>query len=222
MLEWIRTWLLGKLDKPDERNEPDDETSKDDLTPQALAVHKLLYKQVHFLKERQWKFTNSVGIIYGAIFIIYGAIFALSGKELSRGQVFSLIGATALAALYGVFLLCVIQYDLGNARIKLDKANLDIFGRSDWKSLGMGVEREPYKRGLEFTIPMIVVLVGGALILGSTLLLQNRLHLPANLWHCYISRGISFCSIKCSLYATMAFCISIFLSSSRSNFLRLS
>jgi len=162
--KWLFHWDDER--EPDTRSGPINQASKSDLTPQALDVHKRLYDQVTFLKQQQWTVTKYVGIIYGAI-------FALSAKELSRDQIYSLMAVIALAALYGICLLCRIQHDLGAARVRLDNANLDIFGSTDWKTLGMKIEKKPYIRGFEFTNVMMIVIALGALILGYYLYHEN-------------------------------------------------
>src|SRR6266436_5453813 len=87
----IRKWIIEPLrlsigeikerldhcgkDEPAKANKPKENTPKTDFTPQAVAVHKLLYDQVDFLKKQQWTITNYVAIVYGAI-------FALAAKDL--------------------------------------------------------------------------------------------------------------------------------------------
>jgi hypothetical protein len=181
MSNWIRTRIIEPMslsvkeinarldhcgeDEPAKSDKPDD-TSKTALTPQAVAVHKLLYDQVDFLKKQQWTITSYVSIVYGAI-------FALTAKELSPWQIGSLVAATAVAAIYGIYLLAIVQCHLGQARIRLDKANLEIFDSSEWDKLQMRVERSPYTRGLEFTFAMMAVLFVGAFILCIYLLTKK-------------------------------------------------
>jgi len=155
-----------KEETSDSRTGPAQDLSADNLSPQALEVHKLLYSHVDYLKKQQWITTNYVSIIYGAIFAV--------ARDLSLWQRIPLVLASLGAACCGVFLLCRIRYDLGGARIRVDKANLEIFGKSEWDKLGMAVEPEPYRRGAEFTYAMVSALAGGGLLLSIYLLFSSH------------------------------------------------
>jgi hypothetical protein len=156
--KWIREiWECKDAEKPADPNPPENEKSQE-LSPQGLAVHKMLYDHVDYLKKQQWTVTNSVGIVYGAI-------FALAARDLSLWQKGLLMLAVGGAAVYGIYLLRTIQCHLGGARIRVDKADLEVFGKLEYQSLGMKVEQSPYTRGLEFTRAMIAVLFVGAVVL---------------------------------------------------------
>jgi hypothetical protein len=90
-----------------------------DVSPAGLVIFGKRIEQIDFLKKQEWTLTNYVAVIYGAIF----GVSRFSPLDTTWLQ--ALIG---LAGGYGFVALLLIQYDLHNARIELDKAIDWIFG----------------------------------------------------------------------------------------------
>jgi hypothetical protein len=134
---------------------------------QAMAVYELVHEYVAFLKKQQWTITNYIALIYGAIFAVK--------KELSELSVLTyplkciLIAAVIVACVYGLIALALIQFDLGEARERLDKTDREIFGDKEYRELGLRKQQHPYLRGMPFTAALMLVLLIGAVIIISYL-----------------------------------------------------
>jgi hypothetical protein len=114
---------------------------------------------VAFLKKQQWTITNYIALIYAAIFAVT--------KELRPTSTLNyiLIAAAIVACLYSLWVLSMVQRDLGKTRRRLDNANRNIFGYREYNELGMEPDSNPYRRGImSFTGGLVLVLVVGATI----------------------------------------------------------
>ena len=98
------------------------------LSEQASVVYKLLHEKVAFLKKQQWTITNYIALIYAAIFAVT--------KELRPTSTLNyiLIAAAIVACLYSLWVLSMVQRDLGKTRRRLDNANRNIFGYREYNN----------------------------------------------------------------------------------------
>lgn len=65
----------------------------------------------------------------------------------------------------GVVLLIVVQYDLGQARLRIESADDKIFDPKERAALGIERYRGPHLRGFSFLATLIGVSVLGAVLL---------------------------------------------------------
>jgi hypothetical protein len=141
----------------------------EELSEQAIVVHKLMYEQVDFLKKQQWTITNYIALIYAAIFAVT--------KELGStppSLKCILLAAALIACGYGLLALWIVQVDLTDERKRLDKANREIFGDKEYSELGLEAHSKPYWRGMFFTWALMLVLVVGAVIVTSYVYMKTN------------------------------------------------
>jgi hypothetical protein len=134
------------------------------VTPQALEAYKARLVQVDFIKKQQWVVTNYAVAIYVAIVWV-----AHNLRPTSFMFNLILLEITIAVATTVTLLLWQFQFDLLEARIRLDEANDYCFTRKQRKVLK---EREfevehpegPFKRGLNVLVPLMSVCIFGAVI----------------------------------------------------------
>ena len=71
---------------------------------------------------------------------------------------------------YGLVALLTIQYDLSKERERIHDTGVAIFGATERAYLGIKKEKDPFRRGLFFTVGLGLVLVFGAGIIISYIL----------------------------------------------------
>ena len=129
------------------------------LSEQASVVYKLLHEKVAFLKKQQWTITNYIALIYAAIFAVT--------KELRPTSTLNyiLIAAAIVACLYSLWVLSMVQRDLGKTRdvSTTRTATYSVTGNTtNWE---WNQNLNPYRRGImSFTGGLVLVLVVGATI----------------------------------------------------------
>jgi hypothetical protein len=133
------------------------------LSEQALVVYKALHEQVSFLKKQQWTITNYLVLLYAAVFAVK--------REISPqpDMMWVLRIVTAIGALYGLWMLMAIQFDLMQARERLDRTDTAIFSRTEFTQLNLKNGHHPFFQNLSFTIALVGVVVVGAVLVILTL-----------------------------------------------------
>ena len=146
-----------------------DKQDSETLSAQAMTVYNALHEQIGFLKKQQWTMTNYLAAIYAAIFGIKKEL----ASSLPPSLTCILTLSVAVACVYGLIALGIIQRDLGNVRKRLGAADQEVFGAREYRALGMSRETCPHLRGLFFTGALMLVLVVGAMVVISYLLLRT-------------------------------------------------
>ena len=148
-----------------------------DMSPHVSAVFKELFEEIKSAKQQQWIITN-----YGVL--ILAAIYAV-GHQLPAGVThlhsklkFLAILAFAIAAV-GSFFLLRIQWHMARSRHRSDKLHKTYFTPNELSDIGLTDDEinnlgdetwwHYFQRGLEFTGPLILVLLGGAILVCLTL-----------------------------------------------------
>jgi hypothetical protein len=140
-----------------------------DMPPHILTVSNQLFEELKSMKQQQWTITN-----YGLL--ILAAIYAVKLSGLPHSQTYLKILAGATAVLGSSFLLWV-QYNMVGTRWRLDTVHKKFFTSSELEAIGW-TDKEIWKlqyrpwrrklaywcRGLEFTVPLILVLLVGAIL----------------------------------------------------------
>jgi hypothetical protein len=144
------------LSKPQEGNS----MASQILSDQGRIVYKAMLDQLDTLKKQQWTITNYLVAIYVAIFWVGNNM-----KQLTDSEKWSLTALTVVAGIYGVVLLVVIQYDMGQARRRIQDADVTIFDPQERAALGIERYRGPHRRGISFLAALIGVCVVGAILL---------------------------------------------------------
>jgi hypothetical protein len=139
------------------------------MPPHILAVFNQLFDELKSMKQQQWAITN-----YGLL--ILGAIYAVKLSGVPHSQTYLKILAGATAVLGSSFLLRV-QYNMVGTRYRLDHMHNKFFISNELEDIGWTdkeIRRLQYRpwrrklahwcRGLEFTVPLILVLLGGAVL----------------------------------------------------------
>jgi hypothetical protein len=132
------------------------------LSEQGLAVYKTMLDQISFLKKQQWTITNYLVLLYGAFFW-----FGSNVKDLSGLEKYLLSAIVVIACIYNVALLFLIQWDLSQARRRINDADDTIFDSDEKSGLGITKYRgpHPFWRGFSFLVALIGVSVFGAILL---------------------------------------------------------
>jgi hypothetical protein len=96
--------------------------------------------------------------------LIYAAVywFTKNSISLSVAEKCLLASLTLLAAIVGIALLVIIQYDLGQARLRVQETDSTIFDEQESRALGIERYRGPHARGLSFLAALIGVAASGA------------------------------------------------------------
>jgi hypothetical protein len=74
----------------------------------------------------------------------------------------SLVGAAIIVGVAATVLLIWFQWDLGQLRIRAEKANTIIFLKEERDALGLEPYKHPYIWGCNVLVPLIVVCLSGA------------------------------------------------------------
>lgn len=134
------------------------------LSEQGLIVYKAMLDRMDFLKKQQWTITNYLVLIYAAIFW-FGTDLRLSASEKCL-----LATLVVVAGICGISLLVLIQYDLSQARERIEKTDDTVFGAEERSALGIERYRGPHLRGISFLTALIGVAAFGAILLIWSLL----------------------------------------------------
>ena len=139
------------------------------MPPHILAVFNQLFEELRLMKQQQWAITN-----YGAL--ILAAIYAVKLSGVPHSQTYLKI-SVGLTAVVGSLLLLRIQSNMAGIRYRLDDMHNKFFISNELQDIGLtDKERErlqyrPWRRklaywcgGLEFTVPLILVLIAGAVL----------------------------------------------------------
>jgi hypothetical protein len=146
----------------------DPQKNSEQLSEQALVVYRAMYEQISFLKKQQWTITNYLLLLYGAAYAIKKEVASSSLWWVLK---WVLVGGVAVACLYGLCALMIVQRDLACERKRIGKANKAIFGTTERAHLQITPEERPFRRGLlSFTGPLCLVLVVGAVVVISYLM----------------------------------------------------
>jgi hypothetical protein len=139
------------------------------VTPQALEVYKARLAQVDFIKKQQWVVTNYAVLIYAAIVWV-----GKNAEPISTILRCFLSFVIFVTGAYSIWLLVRFQFDLRDARLRLDEANAPCFSdeqRDALKLREFGVEHleGPFWRGWEVLLALILVCFLGAVVAVSAL-----------------------------------------------------
>jgi hypothetical protein len=137
------------------------------LSEQALVVYRAMHEQISFLKKQQWTITNYLLLVYGAAYAIKKEV---ASSSLWWVLEWVLVGGVAVACLYGLCALMIVQWDLKCARMRVSKVDEGIFGITERAHLQIKPEKHPFRRGLFFTGALGLVLVFGAVVVISYLI----------------------------------------------------
>jgi hypothetical protein len=140
-----------------------------DMRPHILAVFNQLYEELKSMKQQQWTITN-----YGVL--ILAAIYAVKLPGLPHSQ-WWLRGLAILTAIAGSCLLFRVQYNMAGTRCRLDEVHKAYFTPDELRNVGLTKEeinklqddpcprwRAHWWRGWEFSVPLMAVLVVGAVL----------------------------------------------------------
>jgi hypothetical protein len=149
-------------------------TEKHAMPPHILAVFNQLYEELKSMKQQQWTITNYGVLILAAIYAV-----KLSGVPHSQTYLKILAGVTAVV---GSLLLLRIQSNMAGTRYRLDDMHNKFFTSNELVDVGLTdkerwrLQYRPWRRklaywcgGLEFTVPLILVLVVGAVLVSLAL-----------------------------------------------------
>jgi hypothetical protein len=115
---------------------------------------------VNFIKRQQWATTNYAALLYAAI-VWFGQ---------HSGSVCALSTLAIITALFAVGLLIRFQYDLGKLRGRIATANDYCFAGKEKDSLGIEArDKDPFARGWEVLLALILVCAGGAMLVLAAL-----------------------------------------------------
>jgi hypothetical protein len=139
------------------------------MPPHILAVFNQLFDELKSMKQQQWRITNYGAAILAAIYVI-----KLSGVPHSQTYLKILAGVAAVA---GSGLLLWTQCNIVGTRYRLDDVHKNFFTSNELEAVGWTdkeiwkLHYRPWRRklaywlgGLEFTVPLILVLWGGAIL----------------------------------------------------------
>jgi hypothetical protein len=122
--------------------------------------------QIKFMKQQQWAITN-----YGVL--ILAAIYAIKLPQLGHAQSICKGLLAIVTAAVGSWLLLRIQCDMTRVRGRLETILKTYFTTDELRGIGFKEEeiidlragkRYPWWRGMEFTWPLMAVLVMGAVL----------------------------------------------------------
>jgi hypothetical protein len=131
------------------------------MSPQIANIHKSIYDAINFSKKQQWVITNYV-------VLVYGAIFGLSKYFANPIEKAGLSLLALVAWVYAVWLLILIQKDLGTYREQLENIHNHWLTEEEYKGLKLAPYRNPALRGVPFLVALIgVVTIGFGLLIYS-------------------------------------------------------
>ena len=142
-----------------------------DMPPHILAVFNQLFDELRSMKQQQWTITNYILLILAAIYAVRHLL-----PEVPHSQTYLKISAVVIAVAGSIFLLC-IQSNMARSRWRLDNIYDKFFISNELEAIGW-TDKEIWKlrhrpwrrklaywcRGLEFTVPLILVLLVGAIL----------------------------------------------------------
>ena len=139
------------------------------MPPHILAVFNQLFDELKSMKQQQWTITN-----YGVL--ILAAIYAVKISGVPHGQTYLKISVWVTAVVGSLLLLC-IQSNMARTRCRLDGMHNKFFISNELEEIGLTdkeIRRLQYRpwrrwwanwwRGWEFTGPLSLVLMAGALL----------------------------------------------------------
>jgi|SRR6516164_1642110 hypothetical protein len=145
------------------------------MPPQVEIVFRALFEELRSMKQQQWIITNYGVAILAAI---YAMRHQLPGVQTCLKY---LVWVTAVA---GSVLLLWVQRNMAQTRWRLDEVHNNFFTSNELRGVGWtdkAIRKLQYKpwrrklayrcRGLEFTVPLILVLLGAQ---SSCVLLCSR------------------------------------------------
>src|SRR5262245_25081003 len=149
----------------------------DDMSPHVSTVFKELFEELKSAKQQQWTITNYGLLILGAI---YGVKHQLPVEVTHLQSKLKLLAILAIAtAVLGSGFLLRIQSHIARSRCRLDKLHKTYFTPNELRDIGLTDDEinnlgdetwwHYFQRGLEFTGPLILVLLGGAILVCLTL-----------------------------------------------------
>jgi hypothetical protein len=146
------------------------ETSEASATRPVMSDHvKTIFKQLFdeqtAINQQQWKITNYAVLLIAAAFTL-SAHYGVNPRMV--------VAVVWIAFFVGAGLLLRLQWDLGRYRNRIDRVHKAYFNEteliaidvtpSERASLGTRSTCEQAARGLEFTLALIGVVFGGALL----------------------------------------------------------
>ena len=145
------------------------------MPPHILAVFNQLFEELKSMKQQQWTITNYGLLILAAIYAVRHQLPA-EVTHLQSKLKFLAILAIATAVL-GSFFLLRIQSHMARSRWRLDNIYDKFFISNELEAIGWTdkqrwkLQYRPWRRklaywcrGLEFTVPLILVLAAGAVL----------------------------------------------------------
>jgi formate/nitrite transporter FocA (FNT family) len=132
-----------------------------------------LFDELKLMKQQQWhhKITNYSLLILAAIYAMRQLL-----PEVPHSQTYLKISAGVIAVAGSILLLC-IQSNMARSRWRLDNLYKNFFTSNELEAVGWTdkeiwkLQYRPWRRklaywcgGLEFTVPLILVLVAGAVL----------------------------------------------------------
>jgi hypothetical protein len=142
------------------------------MPPHILAVFNQLFDELKSMKQQQWTITNYSLLILAAIYAVRQLL-----PEVPHSQTYLKILAGVIAVAGSILLLC-IQSNMARSRWRLDDVYKNFFTSNELEAVGW-TDKQIWKlhyrpwwrrklaywcRGLEFTVPLILVLLGGAVL----------------------------------------------------------
>ena len=141
------------------------------MLPHILAVFNQLFDELKSLKQQQWTITNYSLLILAASYAVRQLL-----PEVPHSQTYLKILAGVIAVAGSILLLC-IQSNMARSRWRLDNLHKNFFTSNELEAVGWtnkeiwNLHYRPWRRklaywcrGLEFTVPLILVLVAGAVL----------------------------------------------------------
>ncbi len=144
------------------------------MPPHILAVFNQLYEELKSMKQQQWTITNYGALILAAIYAVKHQL-PVEVTHLQSKLKFLAILAIATAVL-GLGFLVWVQRNIVQTRLRLDDLHYNFFTSNELRGVGWTDEqirrlqdrpwrhKDHWLRGLEFTVPLILVLWVGAIL----------------------------------------------------------
>jgi uncharacterized integral membrane protein len=156
-----------------------------DMSPHVSAVFKELFDEIKSAKQQQWTITNYGALILAAIYAVRHQLPAEVTHLQSKLKFLAILAIAT--AVVGSFFLLRIQSHMARSRRRLDKLQKTYFTPNELRDIGLtddeinnlgdenGLQGKPWwrrwwrrsanwRRGLEFTGPLILVLWVGAIL----------------------------------------------------------
>jgi hypothetical protein len=156
-----------------------------DMSPHISTVFKELFDEIKSAKRQQWTITNYGLLILGAIYAVRHQLPAGVTHLQSKLKFLAILAIAT--AIVGSFFLVRIQSHMARSRCRLDKLHKTYFTPDELRGIGLTDEEinnlggkndlqgklwwcrwwcrsANWRRGLEFTGPLILVLWVGAVL----------------------------------------------------------